>query len=221
MTEVDYFRRALWISVLLAVIPATLLAIPINIVAYSFEDERPPNNGGYVPGWDYSPPGGMTGAGTYYPGDPSILFNAISPGKYIPDGKIFGWSNGGSLSQVLPDILTRNMSYFLQVDVGQRKDCCESESFPVVALYAGSTLLASVSVDPAPGGWVTASLRYTTSSSDPLLGQPLKIVLSASGIQANFDNVRLDGTMPEPAAVTLVLAGLIAGIFARRRTATR
>lgn len=67
---------------------------------------------------------------------------------------------------------------------------------------------------------MTTTLTYLALGSDPALGSNLQIRRSASGNQANLDNVQLEANsqVPEPATVGLVSVGA-AWLIRRRRRA--
>ena len=131
------------------------------------------------------------------------VFYPIVPGHfdYVTDGVQVAYSNGGSLSQVLEATLQPNTTYTLNVDIGKRADCCNVPFSYSVQLWAGSVLLSSDtnSVNPDPGSFITVTVTYTASDSDPALGQPLQLILSAEGSsQTAFDNVLLDASPVVP-----------------------
>ena len=143
--------------------------------------------------------------GTWRPGDYSFLGGA-------PDGLNAAFIHGeGSLFRTFS--VSEGHTYTLQVDVGNRANYS----------YAGSTvqlLIGDEIVDeeifsgetPTPGQFVTSSLTYTALADD--VGKALGIRLSSGGIQANFDNVRLDNSSPPsatPVPATLLLLG--SGLF--------
>ena len=135
----------------------------------------------------------------------------------IPDGFNTAWLNGGSATQTLPSVLTADTTLTLRVDVGDRRD----NVFPgySVALLAGNTVLGAESALLPSDGFLTSTVSYTALAGNHLLGQPLKIRLTANGIQVNFDNVRLDvSPVPEPSSAAMLLAGLtLVGSLMRRR----
>lgn len=121
-----------------------------------------------------------------------------------------------ALSHTLASILTANTTYTLTIDIGNRNDVPAGGY--VTQLFAGATQLAidNNTLTVPTGGWVTSTLTYTALPTDPLLGQSLKIQFQAvSGVQVNYDNVRLVSTVPEPSQALLIIAGL--GVLLMRR----
>jgi len=112
-------------------------------------------------------------------------------GLSATNGRWHVYCNANSnISQTLTDTLQPDTVYTLSVDVGRRSDL----GMPgySISLYAGSTLLASASGgnNSFSPGWITAVATYTSPSS-VTAGQALRIVLGGSGVQTEFDNVRL------------------------------
>ena len=143
-------------------------------------------------------------AGTWRPGDYSFLGGA-------PDGLNAAFIHGeGSLFRTFS--VSEGHTYTLQVDVGNRADYFAGSTVQLVIgdqivdeeIFSGLTL--------TPGQFVTSSLTYTALADD--VGKALGIRLSSGGIQANFDNVRLDNSSPPsatPVPATLLLLG--SGLF--------
>jgi hypothetical protein len=188
----------------------------LSVANASFEDpvlEEDTWTDGYIPSWTIS--GTVETAGVFRPGP------AFFPGG-VPDGVNTAYSNGKSISQILQDVLTADMEYTLQVDLGKHQ--LDLPAYKV-QLYAGNLLLAedNNSLAPTDGQFLTATLSYTALSGNSNLGAALEIrLVDASGIswtQINWDNVRLDATaVPEPSTITLfTMAGLIGGFVAWRK----
>jgi uncharacterized protein (TIGR03437 family) len=142
---------------------------------------------GNVPGWTAS---NSTSMGLFQPS--STYFTLPLPSA---EGTTIAQLNSGTLSQVLSATLQVSTVYTLQVDIGRRLDNLYPSPPPTALLFAGSTQIASATgSEPALGGWTTWTGTYTSSASDPLAGQALKIVLGATAPQGDFDNVRLTAT---------------------------
>ena len=182
-------------------------------------------NDGTIPGWVLSigSAGVLRPTANQYNGGNAVGGSPSDPAVGIPDGSNVGWSNGGTISQMLTEVLSPG-TYTLLVDIGHRLDT----AFPgyAIQLLAGGTLLAqddsTLSLDP--GTFATSTVTYTASAGDPLLGQSLEIRLISSDVQMNYDNVRLSvGTsaVPEPSSVFMLGLGAfgLIGVTIRRRRA--
>lgn len=157
---------------------------------------------GEIPGWVMNGDGG-----TFY---------AYKHGEYfLPPSERVAYSNGGSISQTLTNLLEVGHLYTLTVDVGNRyQNYIAGRPFPEysIELLAGGVVLSPDTLtlpNPAYGYFETATLTYVALPDDPLLGQPLGIRLISNGIQANWDNVRLSNTVPEPTTFMLLGSGLL------------
>ena len=109
-----------------------------------------------------------------------------------PEGDNVAYVNltGNRVRQVLAEPLEAETFYLLEVEVGDRLD--DPFAGYRVQLLAGGVLLAeSSSPTPPNDGFVTSTVEYLASPTDPLIGQPLEIKLLSLGVQANFDDVRL------------------------------
>jgi hypothetical protein len=198
-----------------AAAPASADVVPIKNA--SFETSNPLStlcgpgcafNVGAIPDWALSGTGG-----SFHPN--STIFNPL------PDSSnIVAYSNGGTISQVLTTSLATNTTYVLSVDVGFRLNGAVDITTYSIALYAGDTLLksfgASNNVIPI-GTFADESVTFTSGAS-VTPGQRLKIVLSSTGQQADFDDVSLTASaIPEPSSLSLLASGLGLLLFAFRR----
>jgi len=223
MTLLAVTRRFVPVTTLGVLCVFSAVASPIFVSNFSFETLPVgglPNgcgagcsfSTGAIPGWT----GGTVGtSGQFQPGAPgnTTWFTTLS------DGPTSAFTNAPTLSQtVLPTVQVGEV-YTLLVDLGKRND----QPFDASAdlLINGKTLLAT-GIIPTSGHWSTYSLVYTGLAADA--GQAITIQLKTTGIEGNFDNVRLDGTItgiPEPSGVTLLGLGLVGlSVFARRKRAS-
>lgn len=207
--------RNMFKSVFAAMVAITcttsVMALPINIVNPSFEDNVLADNGftTSISGWT------ITGAaGTYHPG----------PGHFnqpVPDGNNTALLNAATLRQNLNANVEAGVVYTLLAFVGDRT----ITGFPgwSINLLADGDIvqtLNSTSINgPANGEFIEVMLNYSATGSDPHIGTQLSIQLNSIGAQTHFDNIRLVNTVtaeiPEPAAALLLgLAGL--AMFRRR-----
>jgi hypothetical protein len=221
-------RASFGIALLLALFVVTSggWAGTVPVTNSSFEapvDAQGAVNSGPVTGWV------TVGAGNYFP--VAGAFTGANNG--VPDGNEVGWANaGGSLSQILSTDLAAGTTYTLSVDVGLQTVEGLTIS-PIVDLYAGSTLLGSLTLAspgagnsiPTPGTFDLWTLTVDSANFSSEVGDPLKIYLGSATTQTDFDNVTLTASAldpvevaPEPAMFALVGAGLL-GLVTRRRFA--
>jgi uncharacterized protein (TIGR03437 family) len=154
---------------------------------------------GIVPGWTAS---NTTSIGLFQPGP-----NYFTVPMPAAEGQTLAQVSSGTLSQVLSATLQVSTVYTLQVDVGRRLDNLYPSPPPTALLFAGNTQIASATgAQPALGGWTTWTGTYTSSASDPLAGQALKIVLGVTTPQGDFDNVRLTAAQTGGTACTYSLS---------------
>lgn len=140
------------------------------------------------------------------------------------DGNQVAFLNNGpfTLSETAassPGNLTANTKYTLTMSIGDRNDT--SFSGYVFGLFTASgtpIVQESNAVTPADGTWVTRTLTYTATASDPNLGQAIFVRYGNTTLgQTVFDAVSLDATpVPEP-STSVLIAGVAAAIAARRR----
>lgn len=152
-----------------------------------------------------------------------------NPYPRATDGQQVAYSNGGgqTFTQSMSFTLQANTQYTLSLDIGDRNDT--NFTGYVLQLFAGSTQLAidNNSVPVPDGGWATSTITYTSSASDPLVGQTVKIQFQSLGIvsqtgeagaQTVYDNLKLTAiAVPEPATWALLLGGAGALLVFNRR----
>ncbi|MBL8291820.1 MAG: hypothetical protein JNN08_08285 [Bryobacterales bacterium] len=180
-------------------------AAPIAITNSSFESPILPDatfNTSVPPGWtgDF---GSMYGvwnpASTWFPAG-------------LPDGNQIGWLHAAGISQTLPDVYQAGVEYELSAFVGRWID---SPPNFTMALMAGTDTLASV------GGSSSVISQYSfapfsvtlpaLAAGDPHVGMPIKIALTSTAREIDFDVIALNATptaIPEPATWTLLLGGI-------------
>lgn len=130
------------------------------------------------------------------------VWNA-TPGNYThqaPQGNnVLFIDSGGSVSQRLSEVLRADTSLMLRAKVGDERSRSGDSSGWAMRLYAGSTLLGSVSnadFNPDHDRFIDATLtlsREQLAGFSAAFGQPLRIELFDSGAAANvhFDDIRL------------------------------
>jgi hypothetical protein len=150
--------------------------------------------------------------------------------------------------QVLGATLAANTTYTLTVDVGDRSDHSPGtpllrlgtvsdtddgttgdliandfygESLLTGMIVANTTPFNNETGDPGntTDGWETWITTFTTGASPTGLGDALRVELeNTGGVQAVFDNVRLDASaVPEPSTTALIGLGGLALILRRRK----
>jgi hypothetical protein len=177
---------ALSLLLLGAAVAAHAVAVPIENPSFEADALAPGGIKLTITDWDTSPGGGD---GVYRP--PASDYPAG-----IPDGQNVAYTNGpgNRVRQVLTTLLAPDTTYTLKVEVGWN----EHDPFAgyVVQLRAGGVVLAEddSSQSPAQGTFVTSTVQYTAGAGDPHLGDALTVYLTSPGIQANFDDIRLDAS---------------------------
>jgi hypothetical protein len=159
-----------------------------------------------IPGWTDSGTSGQWITGGQ--GNP----NAI-------DGNVLAYTNDGSISQNVGSAVA-GTTYTLQVNLLHRTD--EPMDGVIQLEIGGVVVKTATGVDLGAGTWNEWTAVYLASDLDA--GKIVTILLSTNGApggQGDFDNVRLDGsssTVPEPATLTLLGAGLLGlGLIRRKR----
>ena len=160
-----------------------------------------PNN---IIGQNYNSLGILNPTGTpLYPG-------GAAEGKNV--ALVFLWrmqTDGlpAGFSQQLVATLQAKTKYILRVKIGNiapvMGDAWDLTGFPGyrVELLAGNTVLAedNNTLIPNEGTFLESEVSFSTGLADPSLGQPLGIRLinlnkGSSGIEVNFDDIRLDAS---------------------------
>jgi hypothetical protein len=190
----------------------------IPVLNPSFEDTNPLTvacggvdcayNAGPIPDWVTTGP-----TGSWQPGNPSnsVYFDGL------PDGVVVAYANGGTITQIVSEVVTLGTTYTLLVDVGNRKDLPQTGE---VYLTIGGTPVAAIGGIAAEGAFATFTATYTGLAAD--VGKSIGILLTTSGPQGVFDNVQLSSEaapVPEPASVGLLGLGLLGIMAIRRRSA--
>jgi hypothetical protein len=166
---------------------------------------------GAIPGW--STTSGAT-SGQIQPN--ATQFPVLSDGIT----SAFSTTAGSVISQTVGATVVMGEVYTLLIDLGQRLD---GYGFAGTAdLLINGHTYAATGTAPVPGTWSTYTATYTGLTAD--VGQSITIELKSSGVQANFDNVRMDGTLgqsgvPEPASFLLIGPALVALGLRMKRTA--
>jgi hypothetical protein len=149
---------------------------------------------GSFDGWTF------TNAGLFQPGQTNYFNN-------IPDGSTVAFANGsGSISQLLSVTVQPDTTYTLEVDIGSRNDLGFAGT---AGLLIGGQIYSASGVQPPKGDWSTYSATFTCDSSCSQVGDSIQIMLLSSGLQGDFDNVRMFSSVPEPATISMLLLGLI------------
>ncbi len=217
-------RAALAFAAILAAIflPLAARASVISVVNPSFEDPAGPYPFGCGTNCSYSGPpiSGWTGTTDGY-FIPTGYFNSV------PDGKVIAYVNTGDISQTVSAVAHNGVTYTLLTDVGVRGD--GYQNLGVVDLIIGGNTVQATGTAASNWQFSTYTASYTATAADE--GSSIAIALGTGPItcsnapvcQAEFDNVRLSGSagsVPEPAAWALILAGLgMTGAALRRRPA--
>jgi hypothetical protein len=211
-------RRTLLVFAAVAFSAATAFASPLTVTNFSFETlplTGLPNGCGTgcsysigaIPGWTLSSSGGQFQQGT--PAN-TTSFTSLS------DGPTVAYTNatGGIISQTIVPTVVVGQVYTLRVDIGFRLD--DSNVFAGTAdLLINGNRYTATGASPVRGTFGTFVATYNGLLAD--VGKPITIELQSSGVQGDFDNVRLDASaaVPEPASFLLIGPALL--LFSRRR----
>lgn len=204
--------------VLLCVVPIGAFAGPVQVVSVANSSfETLPNGGlpygGCGTGCSYSGGGNIPdwagSGGQFQPGSSSGNYAYFN---YVPDGLTVAYSNGGTISQNV-GTSAANAIYTLTVEQGSRYDVPDPGQ--VFLQIGGHNFLATGTPAPAySGNWAT----FTATGFSANAGAPITILLSSPGVQADWDNVKLSYTVPEPATSSLAFFTVgIAGVLGMLR----
>lgn len=183
--------------------------------------------------------------GTLEPGEDLAFFSTTAPeGDLVAILFNNGQEGAGEYGyeQELDTLVQANTRYDLSVEVGNiGRGTAENgvffnlDEFPGyrVELLAGTQVMAqdinSLSIPERE--FRTSVVSFTTGSSGSFIDQPLGIRLvslneipagylndATSALEVDFDDVRLEATIPEPSAFLLLTAGFVGvSVYARRR----
>jgi hypothetical protein len=160
---------------------------------------------GPIPGWNDSGT-----AGQFMPTPTGTYFN------YIPDGQMVAYTNGGTISQTVSATVQAGETYFLNVFVGNRADYKVFDSS--IDLLVNGNTYTGVGVAPTPGNWSVFTATYVARPAD--VGASITIELKTAGLlwqQAEFDDVTLLTSNPEPAYIGIMAMALLGFVVYRQR----
>ncbi len=175
--------------------------VPIDNPGFEADSLSPGGFDVTITDWQTSHP---VGQGVYRPtvGSPGSDY----PGG-IPEGLNVGFSNGtaSQIWQVLGTTLEAYTRYVLTVEIGWNGN--DPFDGYIVQLRAGDHILAEddSSHRPRQGSFITSRIETTVGPDHPEIGEPLEIRLRATGIQTNFDDVRLTAEPVGACAETLLV----------------
>ncbi len=195
----------------LTMLVSAAFAGSIPVANYSFEMNNGFNNfcGGSceysiglpIPGWNITGVSGQWIPGGYLGNPPAF------------DGSVLAFSNGGTVSQDVATA-TAGVTYTLQVEILHRTDIPMGG---IAQLEVGGVVVATATgVDMGPGTWSDWTAVYTATAADA--GKTLTILLTSTGAQGDWDDVRLNSNaVPEPSSMMLLASGLLTMGYSLRR----
>lgn len=159
-----------------------------------------------IPGWANTSVLGAE-SGQFRPGSSSGNFAYFNT---VPDGVAVGYTNLPTISQVVVGTATAGLTYTLLVDIGVRAD--QYQALGIAQLRVGSNVAVATGIAPTAGNWSTFTATYLATAGNA--GQNITIELNPTGLQGDFDNVRLSdnsavAAVPEPATLSLLGLGLV------------
>ena len=190
-----------------------------------------------VPGWVTTINSGPGKIGVWNPQNPSFLgTTGPDPGGNVPGSAqglqilYLAFNRGSGLESVTSGTIAAieaNTTYLLTAAVGS--DLFFNPDIVSIALLVNGAVAASSSTTGASipnGGFIDVFTSFTTlPAGDPRVGGNLAIKLTSSTtnssdiVQVNFDNIRVDASVPEPSTGALLLGGTLAIAFRRRKIA--
>jgi hypothetical protein len=200
-----------WIVALVALmmaVPISGWATPITIANYSFEAQTFAY-GKYTTQsiTDWTKGAGISGV--WYP--PTSYFPSGAP-----DGDNIAFLHSASISQLITATVHTGYTYTLGFDVGH---CLGNPTYTVqLVAYDGTTdhVLAQSSGTSTYRSFEYLDFHYTADST--YNGDQLKIILTSSDQETDFDNITLSYTHnPTPSTFLLLGSGLMGLAFLRRR----
>ena len=162
--------------------------------------------GGALPNWTAAGTTANAAAGAY-----ASTLSKWWDGNNIGYIYVFG-PGAATLSQTLSATLQNKTTYTLSGLIGQVPTYLFNYA---IQLWAGSTLLATSSALEAKASFVSATdtLTYFSGANNPQAGQPITIVIGATGTAQGYSGVFFDNISLTAATGATVAAVISAGAF--------